>query len=135
MLEWSGSPPPNVVTGGSGSRRESESEEYTGKDAARPTRLELVTLSSVGRTIPEQVPALRVPSDPLVTHCRKLLTEVLQGKEVHQEALDALLAEAMPYYPTECANALRSGVWKLRRVIELAGVVIGSVGAGEVRQG
>ena len=90
---------------------------------------------SVGRIEQQQYQALSVPDDPLVTHAKKLLTEVLQGHEIHQEALDALLAEAMPHYPSECMNALRAGSWKLRRVIELAGVVIGSVGIGEARRG
>lgn len=123
------------MTGDTGSRGKVESGESTGKDVARPTRLELVTLSSVGCGQHEQLQPLRVPDDPLVTHARNVLTEVLQGKDIAQEALDALLAEAMPYYPSECMNALRAGSWKLRRVIELAGVVIGSVGVGEVRQG
>ena len=65
----------------------------------------------------------------------KRKSKVFDSVEIHQEALDALLAEAMPHYPSECMNALRAGSWKLRRVIELAGVVIGSVGIGEARRG
>ena len=123
------------MTSESGSQVKTQSEESAGNSVARPTRLELVTLSSVGCGQHEESPRLRSPDDPLVTHARKLLTEVLTGQEIHQEALDAFLASAIAIYPTQVMSALQAGSWKLRRVIELCGVVIGSAGVQGIRQG